>query len=184
MRWGSIYKVDAVILARKSIGEADRILTIFSREYGKMKVIAKGIRKVNSRRAPHLEIFSHATLMLHKGKTWDIVTETQTVEPFENLKNHLDQVGTAYYICELVSRLLPEKQEHQDIFQLLLETLRIIDSKDELLADIRDAFSRTILSSLGFLGKEKAAQIKNVNLFIENILERRLLTPKIIHQLA
>lgn len=179
------YTVFAVILKRKNIGEADRIITLFSREYGKLRVLAKGIRKISSRRGPHLEVFSFVKLFLHKSKTWDIVSESESVEQFGLLRKKLGRVTLAYYLCELIDSLLPEKQEHRDIFELLTETLKELNSTSRInLPQIRDQFSLRLLHTLGFLNREKVLEGDKLEHYIESIIEKRLRTPKIIHQLA
>src|SRR3990167_3836469 len=81
-----IYKAQGIILARKNVGEADRVLTVFTNEYGKVRVIAKGIRRINSRRSPHLEVFNHVGLMIRHGKAMDSVTEAETIESFPAIR--------------------------------------------------------------------------------------------------
>ncbi|EKD66911.1 MAG: DNA repair protein RecO, partial [uncultured bacterium] len=76
----SVYRVSAFILRRSNVGEADKILTIFSKKIGKLRVIAKGIRKISSRRGPHVDLFNEVSMMLHHGKTMDIVTEVTTIK--------------------------------------------------------------------------------------------------------
>lgn len=185
MSSSKLYKVEAIILKRKNIGEADRILTIFTKEYGKLKVLAKGIRRITSRRGPHVEVFSHLTMILYRGKTWDIVSEAQTLEVYSVLRKKLDRVSTAYYMCELVDGLLPEKQEHRDIFYLLLEELKQLNElANNKIGEHSHEFSLELLRTLGFLRLEKHLEPGSVQRYIENILEKRLKTPKIMAQLA
>ena len=75
-------KIDGVILKRSNFGEADKLVTIFSKQQGKIKVLAKGIRRIKSKRAPHLELFNYTTLILHHGKSFDIVTEAKIINDF------------------------------------------------------------------------------------------------------
>lgn len=179
------YSVQAVILKRKNIGEADRILTLFTKEFGKLRVLAKGIRKISSRRGPHLEVFGFVKLFLHKGKTWDTVTETETIDQFSLLRKKLGRITLAYYLSELVDSLLPEKQEHRDVFLLLTDTLKTLNHPHSVnLPELRDQFSLTLLHALGFLRRENVLEGERLEQYIESIIEKRLKTPKIIHQLA
>ena len=79
----------------------------------------KGIRRITSKRAPHLEIFTHLTCLVHKGKTMDSITEVTSLESYPNIRNEVDRVSIAYLLCELVDTLLGEKQEHRDVYALL-----------------------------------------------------------------
>ncbi|KKR32290.1 MAG: repair protein RecO protein, partial [Candidatus Gottesmanbacteria bacterium GW2011_GWC2_39_8] len=83
------YKTEGIILRRINFGEADRLITIFSKHYGKQKVLGKGVRKIKSRRAPHLELFNRSVIFLHRGKNFDIITEAQTINSFSDLRKDL-----------------------------------------------------------------------------------------------
>jgi len=163
-----IYKVEAIILKRRNIGEADRILTVFSKQYGKLKIVARGIRKITSRRAPHLEIFSRVELMLHRGKTFDIVTEVEPIDGYLSLRKDLSLVSAAYYACELIDILLPERQEHRDVFELLKTHLSVVGPSDQ--------FALSLLHMLGFLPPSKTLESPELENFIERIAERRMRT--------
>ncbi len=185
MAFSQTYKVHAVILKRKNVGEADRVITIFTKEYGKLRVLGKGIRKITSRRGPHLEVFSSVILMLHRGKTWDIVSETQSLDQYSLLRKKLGRVSLAYYLCELIDGLTPEKQEHRDVFSLTTDTLQTLNSTGPVnLPDMRDRFSLELLHMLGFLSRSRVFEGDQLEHYIESIIEKRLKTPKIMHQLA
>ena len=122
-----VYRTRAVILKRREQGEADRVLTIFTPEYGKRAVIAKGVRKPTSRKAGHLEPFTHVSLMLARGKTWDVVTGAQTVTSFRKLREDLDLTAYAYYFCELLDAFVQEDDPHPELYELLLNAFRRLE---------------------------------------------------------
>lgn len=175
-----IYKIDGIILKRRNTGETDRIITIFTKEYGKLRLLAKGVRRVSSRRAPHLEIFSHVIMMIHKGKTMDIITEAESLDHFEELRSDLSRVSAGYYLCELVNSLTPEKQEHRNVFALLLRALRALEENKR--TTVIAAFPGILVEMLGFVSKIKRHEVSND--FIERIIEKRLKTPKFLTQMS
>ncbi len=118
-----LYRVDAIVLKRTDHGEADRLLTLLTPDQGKLRAIAKGVRKPTSRKGGHVELFTHSALMLAQGKTFDVVTQADTVDSFIDLRDNLDRVGYAYYIGELVDRFAEEGTESRALFDLLLNTL-------------------------------------------------------------
>ena len=122
-----IYRTQAVVLSRRDYGEADRILTIFTPDLGKQEWIAKGIRKTTSRKAGHLELFTHATLLVAKARTWDIVTEAATLESFPHLRANLDAIGYTSCICELISHFTEKDDDNLPLWDLLLLTLRALN---------------------------------------------------------
>ncbi len=171
------YKTTGIILKRRNIGETDRIITIFTKEYGKIIVVARGIRKITSKRGPHLEIFSHVNLMLYKGKKYDIVTEASTVHLIRSVRNNLSLIQCSYYMCELVDVLTPEKQEMSDVYHLLDDAISALDT--EKINDVSlyiEQFALSLLRMLGFLPKEKILLTNQIQPFIEHIVEKKIKT--------
>ncbi len=117
----------AVILRRRDYGDADRIVTVFTPGLGKRELIAKGIRKTTSRKAGHLELFTHSALQLADARTWPIITEAATVESFRHLRTSLEAIGAANYVAELIDRFTEMDDENQPLWELLLLALRELD---------------------------------------------------------
>ena len=176
------FKTEGIILKRTNYGEADRILTIYTKRHGKIKAIAKGIRKLTSRKAGSLELFNHAVLFLAKWKNFDLITEAQSVNLFKSWRKNLVRVGVAYYFCELVDKLTPEEQENQAVFELLSKSLAQMD-KARLSVLVRD-FEEKLLHELGF---GVPAVLKNqpgsLEAYIESIIEKKINSPKIIKRI-
>ncbi len=178
-----IYIVHGIVLKRWNVGESDRIVTIFTKERGKIRVIAKGIRRITSHRAPHLEVFRYVTVTLHKGKILDSVTEVQSISSIDI--DHAQKVSFAYYLCELVDRLLPEHQEHADVFDLATHAFYALDHGNTAMVWQQEifAFALGLLWILGFLPRTTTLSEENIQPYVEGIIERKLRTPKLLHQL-
>lgn len=166
------YRLEGVVIRRKNFGEADRILTLFTKTHGKVKVLAKGVRRITSRRGPNIELFNQVEISVHKGKTFDILTEAQVLNTFPQIRKNLDLVGLGFHICEIVDGLCPEHQSHPRVYELILEVLNELDS------GLVHSFEKNLLTELGYLPKEHKEL--DTTLFIEKILERRLKTRRII----
>lgn len=185
MTLSHIYATHAIVLKRRNIGETDRIITIFSKEYGRIRVYARGVRRVHSRRSAYLEVFSHTVLILHRGKTWDSVTEATPIHAFAHLRAHLPRVSHAYYLCELVEALLPERQEHGDVYTLLLGALNALnDTTGGDPATVSEQFTLELLRCLGYLARDRALPQNQIEPYIERIIEKRLRSPRILSQLS
>lgn len=122
-----VYRTRAVVLRRRDQGDADRIVRIFTPNEGKLELIAKGIRKTTSSKAGHLELFTHASLLIAKARTWDIITEVTTVESFRYIREDLSSIGYAAYCCELLDFFSKLDDKNQPIWDLLLLALRELD---------------------------------------------------------
>jgi DNA repair protein RecO (recombination protein O) len=127
-----IYRVDALILKRVDMGEADRLLTIFTPMLGKLRVLAKGARKPQSRKSGHVELFTHVNLQLAKGRNLDLVTQAEIVEPFLALRGDLTRTAHAYYAAELVDQFAEEEQENPAVFDLLRDAFGWIGESGDL----------------------------------------------------
>lgn len=143
-----IYKAEAVVLRSRVYGEADRIITLFTREAGKVSAIARGVRKPTSRLRGAVQLFSHTRLVLYTGKSLDTVSQGDAEEDFSYLEKDLERFITASYCAELVDRLTAENQPYAGVFFLLLSALRSLEQGDpELLARV---FELKLLSLLGY----------------------------------
>ncbi|MBW7881184.1 MAG: DNA repair protein RecO [Caldilineaceae bacterium] len=118
----------ALILRRRDVHDADRLLTVLTPRDGKQELLAKGARKTMSRKAGHLELFTHAALVVAQGRTWDIVTEAQTIESFRHLRQELHAIGAASYVCELVDCFSESDDDNQPVWDLALAVLRELDA--------------------------------------------------------
>jgi DNA repair protein RecO (recombination protein O) len=110
------YRAEGIVLRGHDLGEADRILTILTRERGKVRAVAKGIRKMTSRKAGHLEPFCRCNLLLAQGRDLDVVSQVETIEAFIRLRSSLDLLGPAYYLAELVDTFTEDNAEHQALY--------------------------------------------------------------------
>lgn len=142
---GRLYRCEAIVLSRMDFGEADRILTLYSRQHGKLRVIAKGARRPLSRLGPHLEYFSRSQLMLARGRELDVVTGAETEDAHLAIRDDLDAFGHASHMVELLARLTEDRQENSAVYDLLARSLR-------LLADGLDPFHVTRHYELALLG--------------------------------
>ncbi|MCX7839596.1 MAG: DNA repair protein RecO [Anaerolineae bacterium] len=118
-----LYRVEAIVLKRTDYGEADRLVTLLTPNLGKLREIAKGVRKPTSRKSGHLELFTHTHLLLAKGKQLDIITQADTLDAFLPLRNNLERIGYAYYLAELVDKFAEEGTENRALFDELLRAL-------------------------------------------------------------
>jgi DNA repair protein RecO (recombination protein O) len=128
MREQRSYSTESVILKHSDLGEADRIVTLFTPYKGKFHAVAKGVRRPISKKTGHLELLCHSQLQVAVGRNLDIVTQAQTIEPFHHLR-----LGTWYmtcggYLSELIDRFIEDDNQHTDVYQLLLEALRALEA--------------------------------------------------------
>lgn len=142
-------RVECVILRHSDWGEADRLLGLFTREAGKLRAVAKGARKPRSRKAGHLEPFTHVKLMLARGRDWWIVTQAETIDGFMPIRDDLVRTAYAAYIIELIDRFTYEEGENRALFQLLIDTLQRVSALPDPFVAVR-YYEMRLLDLLGF----------------------------------
>ncbi len=125
MRQERLYRTEAIVLRERDYAEADRILTLLTPN-GKLTAIARGIRRAISRKAGQLILFARAQLLLARGRELDTITQAESLETYEGLRQDLVRFGYACYVGELVERLAQEEEENRPLYDLVNETLRHI----------------------------------------------------------
>jgi len=149
MRRERLYRTEAIILKRSDFSEADRLLTFYTPKLGKMRAIAKGVRKPTSRKSGHVELFTHSQFLIAKGRNLDIVTQAETVHAFRPLREDLLRTTYAYYVAELMDLFVEEGIENRPLFDLLLAMLGWLGNASDLDLTTR-FFELRLLTLLGY----------------------------------
>lgn len=145
------YKDEGVVIRKKNVGEADRILTIFTKKHGKVQAFAKGIRKIRSKKAPHLDLLVRSRIFFIQARELDIVTEAQSLERFDELKTSLAKTQAGLYFAETLDFLTEQKQDNQDAYNLFILALRAISAfSDDKIPLVLISFQLKLLKILGF----------------------------------
>ncbi len=145
-----LYRIEAIVMHRSDVGEADRLLTVLSRERGKLRLNAKGARKVSSRKAGHVELFVRSKMLIAKGRgEIDIVSQVDTIDAYRGLREDLTRSTYAHYAVELVDAFAEEGSEQPELFDLLAEALKWIETTSHLPLTAR-YFELRLLTLAGF----------------------------------
>jgi hypothetical protein len=144
----SVFLTEAIIIKRINFGEADRILTVVTPFKGKIKIIAKGVRKITSRRGGNVELLNKVKLHIFQGTGMPILTEAESISTYPLIKNDLMLSSYGSHIMELAERLLPEEQANPQAYQLLVSILELLELNPRQIF-IR-AFEIKLLSALGY----------------------------------
>lgn len=142
------FKTEGIILKRRDFGEADRILSAFTLHRGKLSILARGVRRITSRRAGNVELLNRVQMYLYPGKQFFYLTEGIALDTFQKLKEDLTLSTYAFHILELVDKLTVEDQEDRIIYADLLELLRRLTKNPRQI--LVRAFEAKVLSVLGF----------------------------------
>jgi DNA repair protein RecO (recombination protein O) len=166
------FSAEGVVLKRRNYGEADRIITVFTKDRGKLTAIAKGVRKLTSRKKGSIEPGTLAKFHFVKGRHWEILTQVQLISTFPGLRQSLVRITQLHQLLEIIDHLTVENQESPEVYHVFIDTLHVLEQpgakKGLLLHNIR-----VILKSLGFTHDKlfTESQLKN---YIESLAEKRL----------
>ena len=177
------YSDQGVVIKRSNFGEADRIVTLFTKNHGKVTVIARGVRKPSSKRAGSIELFNLIKASFIKGRgELDTLGEVQSLETYPSWRKYLGRVNLAYQLVEIIDKLTPDPQPHPEIFEILhhfLSQISHMGSDWEL--KIKN-FKLKILVALGYWPEGKV-HVGDVDHFIENLINRPLNSSKLLKKL-
>ncbi len=121
-----IYRCKGVVLRRRNLGEGDSIFTIYGEPLGKFDAIAKGVRKVRSKMRGHLEPLVYVDLLIARGRSLDVITQAQAIEPFMGLRDNLSSGAAGVYCAELIDRFIADHAQQDGLLDLFLDVLTSI----------------------------------------------------------
>lgn len=161
----------AFVLRRVNFGDSDRYITLFTHGHGKVEVIARGVRKISSRRAPSIELLNLIEFQAVRTSKNFILTEVKLVSSFESLKRDLENIQKAFTMCELIDAVMPYGEEHRDIFNLIEKAAnKVVENERNIIF-----FQAKLLTLLGFWdGRDSFRNPDHVRSVIEQIIERKL----------
>jgi DNA repair protein RecO (recombination protein O) len=146
----NLYREQGVVLRTWKLGEADRIVVLMTQGQGKVRAVAKGVRKTKSRFGGRLEPFSHVDLSLYRGRELDIVTQAEVITPFRALREDYDRVVAGAAMLEAVDQVAQEREAAVRIYLLLVRALRTLDGAPRDPSVVLDAFLLKLMALEGY----------------------------------
>ncbi|MHB8085994.1 MAG: DNA repair protein RecO [Dehalococcoidia bacterium] len=144
-----VYQTEAIIIKRHKFGEADRLITLFTSDFGKLRAIAKGAMRSKSKLGGNVELLTYSQLMLARGRNLDIITQAQAIENFLPIRDSLELMSGGFYLAELVDAFTEENVEDRELFDLFLNTLREMATSSDMERALR-YFELRLLSHMGY----------------------------------
>lgn len=145
----SLYRAEGIVLRNKDLGEADKIVTVFTRTHGKVHAVAKGSRRPRNRLVGPTQVFSYSDFLFFSGKNLDTISQGYLEESFIKLRDDLKRMACASYVVELIDLLVEEKEKNEDLFLLLLCVLRLLCLDVDMSAVLR-FYELKLMDLLGY----------------------------------
>lgn len=148
MARGPIHRDEGIVLRTYRLGEADRIVVLLTRQRGKVRAVAKGVRKTKSKFGSRLEPMSHCALQIYEGRELDLITQAESIDTFRTVRDDLDRIARGISMLEVVDQMAQEGLPNPELFRMLLGALRTLDGSDSPL--VTPAFLWKVLALEGF----------------------------------
>lgn len=171
------YKTQGFVIRRINYTEADRIITLFTSDLGKVVVVAKGVRLMKSRKRGSLEVFSNIKFQAVESSGLDILTEVEEINNYTAIRKSLKKISVGYYMNEIIDRLLAEREPDLKMYKLFTSYMTSLASIDSGLKDLRTNFARDVLVQAGYWPRGR--QIEDVDRAIEDIVSRSLFSRRV-----
>jgi DNA repair protein RecO (recombination protein O) len=142
-----LYRDHGVVLRTIRLGEADRIVTVLTQGHGKVRAVAKGVRKTLSRFGGRLEPTSHIAVQFYEGRELDVVTQVDSIEHFRTVREDFDRLAKAHIVLEVADQVAQERQPDPRLYQMVVGALRALGAHDAPL--LVPAFLLKVLAAEG-----------------------------------
>lgn len=167
-----ISKTKGIILKKRELLNKDRLITIFSEEIGKVNVIAKGIKKITSKRLPHTETANLIKAVLYKKNDRYYLHETELISAFSKIKKHKSKIELLYYFFFILERIIPENEKEPTIYKLTKQFLIDLSNNNEFSQKELTFYLNRLISSAGFLYEKKT--LDQLKPYIEDIINEKI----------
>lgn len=129
----AIVKTQGIVIKKRNLGEADKILIIFTRDLGKISAVAKGVRRPISKTGGHLDLFCVSDLVLAEGRNLYTITSAELRQCFLSLRNKLKHASQAFLMAEILDKIIHEREKNEKIYYLFVECLQNLDDNNLIL---------------------------------------------------
>lgn len=172
----NVYASKGIILKTQDVGETDKIINIITSDLGKIKLIAKGVRRIKSRRRGHLEVFSKINFTARKGKNHiDNLSEASLIDYYQDIRSSLVKTALAYYFVEVIDKSLKEGEINENPYEILGDFLYKL-TQNKATKAMRQEFLRVLFEKLGYLNPGQSIDIDKQ---VDIILERHINTKRV-----
>jgi len=160
------YKIKGIIIKKKPFMEADKLLTIYSFERGKIRAVAKGARKPKSKFGGRLEIFSYNNFLVNSGRNLDIISDAATINSFQKIKRDFELIKKGSYFLNMVDKITPFENPNMNLFILLKNVLLALEENKNFYK-LDKEFKKQILEIEGIKSEETYTE-REFKVFLED----------------
>ena len=169
-----LYKAEGIIIKKYNSGEFDSLLVVYTKDFGKILVKAKSLRKKLAKLKENLELFNHVHLMLAKGKNIDTIAAVYLYSSFPNAKQNLTAVSTLYYLAELIDKMIVAPEKDARIWEMLRKAFYLLEQNKPNKDTIKKLLNRFEYNLLVYLGHQPEEEKDDYLQMLQNIAEAKI----------
>lgn len=167
---------EGFVLSRHNFGEADRFLSLYTKNHGRISLIAKGVRRPMSKKRGHIEVFTYVKFQSVSGNGADIMIEADVVDDFSEIRSSLKKVSLAYYISEVVGKITHESEPNEMLFELIFSIFKKMKHAKKL-KDLRYEFMLKTLVLMGYW--PEGEPLTNPDQKLNEVVERQIYSERV-----
>jgi len=167
-----ILKTQGIVLKKNELLNLDNFITIFTKDLGKISVLAKGIKKINSRRAPHIQTGNLIDLVVYSKNDRYFLQESNIISGFSTLKKDAKKISMIYYFFLVIDKLLPENSHEEEIYKLTLRFLVELSKIKKVKNEIVEKYLNNVLSKLGYVREHQS--LEKLHALVEDLLGEKV----------
>lgn len=164
--------INAIVIKKKELLNLDNLITILTEDFGKIKILAKGIKKINSRRAPHIQTANFINIVLYHKYGRYYLQESNMISGFSSIKKSSKKISLVYYLFSVIDKILPENQKEEDIYKITINFLIQLSKLDKFDNSFIEKYMNLIIKKLGYISKNKT--LEEIHATIEDIIGKKL----------
>jgi len=165
-------KTEALILKKYSLPGSDRIVTLFTKELGRVRAVAKGIKKITSRRLPHIETANLVSVTLSRSKETYYYRDSLLVSGFSNIKSNRENISYVYYLFFILEKILPEEQPEPLVYRTTINFLVDLSKRNTNEAFPLATYINAVLKNLGYTKEELT--LASMERLLEDMINEKL----------
>jgi DNA repair protein RecO (recombination protein O) len=168
----SINKTQGIVIKKKELLNLDILITLLTKDFGKINILAKGIKKINSRRAPHIQTGNFINVIVSSKAEFYYLQESVLISGFSEIKKSSKKISLLYYLFSILDKLMPEAEKEEDVFRITLHFLINLSKIKNYDEKFIEKYLNLILKKLGYIRNSK--KLNDLHKLIEDILNEKI----------
>lgn len=173
-----------IVIKKVDSGENNQLITLYTKDFGKLTAVAKSIKKPASKQACHLDTLNLVDFLLVSGKNYPIITSAQSLKTFPGIKASLSKSAVGSFVLEAFNNLIYDNDKDPKLWDFISGLLEQLEGSDMPFAELQNFFVNTEKELVYLLGYSGKTESKDLNYFLTFLSARKFFSPELISQVS